>query len=101
MQYICIKIYCFVAFAHGKREGILHEKTFNPGYNIASETMTMGENLQPKLFVDFESKLVKEKLSSFNSIESTIASTPSSVSPIDPHREKLLTSAMKELGLER
>ena len=67
----------------------------------ANETMAMGESLHPKLFVDFESKLVKEKLNSFNSIGSTMVSTPSSKSSSDPGREKLLTSAMKELGLER
>ena len=59
----------------------------------ANETMAMGESLHPKLFVDFESKLVKEKLNSFNSIGSKSSS--------DPGREKLLTSAMKDLGLER
>ena len=82
----------YAAFAHGKRKGLLHEKTFNHRYNTADGTInTMEENVHPKTLVDLESKLIKDKMSAFNKIGSTEIGD----------REKLVTAAMKELGMER
>ena len=81
------------AFAHGKRKGLLHEKTFNHRYNTADATInTMEENMHPKTLVDLESKLITDKMSAFNEIGWT-----DSISD----RKKVITANMKELGLER
>ena len=80
------------AFAHGKRKGLLHEKTFNHRYNTADATVnTMEENVHPKTLVDLESKLIKDIMSALNKIGSTEIGG----------RQKLLNVTMKELGLER
>ena len=85
-------VFVNAAFAHGKRKGLLHEKTFNSEYNIADASIkTMAENLHPQMFVDFESKLIKQNLSAFTEIGSTK----------EEDSKKHVTIKMKELGLER
>ena len=80
------------AFAHGKRKGLLYEKTFHVGYNIADATIKkMAEDLHPHMFVDFESKLIKQNLSAFTEIGSTVKGDS----------EEHVTIKMKELGFER
>ena len=80
------------AFAHGKRKGLLHEKPFNSAYNIADATIkTMAEIMHPRMFVDFESKLIKQNLSAFNNIGSTE----------EEDSKNHVTIKMKELGFER
>ena len=51
----------------------------------------MAENLQPQLFVDFESKLIKQNLNAFTETGSTE----------EEDSKKHVTIKMKELGLER
>ena len=80
-------IYYCVAFVHGKHDGLLLEKTFNCGYNNTHATVAMAENQDPKMFVELELKLVKEKLSAL-----TESGCPG---------EKIVTLAMQELGLKR
>ena len=82
---------CFVAFAHGKRKGLLYEQTFNYGYNISHAAITMDTNLHPNTFVDSEFKHIKEKLSALNEIGFTKIHD----------RQNNITNNMKELGLER
>ena len=85
-------VFVNAAFAHGKRKGLLHEKTFNSEYNIADASIkTMAENLHPQMFVDFESKLIKQNLSAFTEIGSAE----------EKDSKKHVTMKMKELGLER
>jgi hypothetical protein len=75
----------FVAYAHGKQEGVLHEKTFNLDYNIQDKDkmFTMGGSMDPHTFVEREWQLIQEKSSAFNDDKRTLA------------------SAMKELGMQR
>jgi hypothetical protein len=74
---------CFVAYAHGKQKGILHENIFNLDYNLQNGMLVMRENIDPHTFVDRECQLIQEKSSALND------------------DKRILASAMKELGMQR
>ena len=86
---------------NGKRKGLLHEDTFRCGYSIANETLEKEENIHPDIDVDLESKLIKEKLDYLKEVGSTLENLPSCISLGEHQKEKILTLAMKELGMER
>jgi hypothetical protein len=72
-----------VAYAHGKQEGVLHENIFNLDYNIQDKMFALGGSMDPHTFVERECQLIREKSSAFN------------------NDERILASAMKELGMQR
>ena len=71
---------CFAAFAHGTQKGLLHERLFNYDYNIDDEAR---EKMHASTFVEHEWKLIKENRDAIYG------------------DEKILTSAMKDLGMQR
>jgi hypothetical protein len=93
----------YTAFVNGTRKGLQCEEAFEPGHSIANESLgrSEGDLHQPDIDVDLESDVITEKMSYLKEAGSSLEKLPSCISLGDHQKEKILTLAMKELGMER